>query len=53
MMCEVLLGRVEKLLLGIARELRPTLAEGDPIGLLVDRCHVSSNNAAAVAQNGQ
>ena len=29
-MCEVPLGRVEELLLGVACELRPALAVGDP-----------------------
>ena len=43
MMCEVLLGRVEEFLFGVARELRPTLTEGDPARLFVDRSHVSSN----------
>ena len=37
MMCEVPLCRVEELLLGIASELRPTLAVGDPAWLIVDR----------------
>ena len=38
-MCEVLLGRVEKLLLGLPCELRPALAVGDPAGLFADRRH--------------
>lgn len=37
MMCEVPLCRVEELLFGIATELRPTLAVGDPARLIVDR----------------
>jgi hypothetical protein len=48
MMCEVLLGRVKEFLFGVAGELRPTLAVGDPARLFVDRSHVSSNKAAAV-----
>ncbi len=43
MMCEVLLGRIEELLLGITTELRPTFAVGDPTWLFVDRSHISSN----------
>ena len=30
-MCEVLLNRIEELLFGSARELRPALAVGDPL----------------------
>lgn len=29
-LCEVLLDRIEELLIGVARELRPTLAGGSP-----------------------
>lgn len=36
---EVSLGRVEQLLLRPASQLRPTLAEGDPAVLFVDRTH--------------
>ena len=39
-MCEVLLGRVEKLLLGVPCELRPALAVGNPAELFADRRHV-------------
>lgn len=38
-MCEVLLGRSEKLLPAFACELRPTLAVGNLAGLFVDRGH--------------
>jgi hypothetical protein len=37
-------------LFGIATELRPTFAVGDPAALFVDRSHVSCNQAAAVAK---
>ncbi len=37
MMGEVPLRRVEELLLGVAREPRPTLAIGNPAWLIVDR----------------
>jgi len=40
-MGEVSLRRVEELLLGIALELRPALAVGDPIVLSVDWGHSS------------
>ncbi len=40
-MSEVSLCRVEKLLLGIALQLRPTLAKGDPAVLSVDWSHSS------------
>lgn len=36
---EVSLGRVEQLLLRATPQLRPTLAEGDPAVLFVDRMH--------------
>jgi hypothetical protein len=38
-MSEVSLRRVEELLLGIALELRPALAEGDPAVLSIDWGH--------------
>jgi hypothetical protein len=46
MMCEVSLCRIEQLLLGIAHELRPALAIGDPAVLFVDRGHRSSVGTA-------
>jgi hypothetical protein len=39
MMSEVSLRRVEELLFGVALELRPTLAIGDPVVLPVDWGH--------------
>jgi hypothetical protein len=41
MMSKVALGRVEQLLLGIARELRPALAECDPTVSVFERGHVT------------
>ena len=41
MMCEVPLSRFEELLLGVARELRPALAVGDPAVPFRDRGHVA------------
>jgi hypothetical protein len=38
-MCEVPLGRVEELLLGMAREARPALAMGNPAELFCDFGH--------------
>jgi hypothetical protein len=46
MMCEVSLCRVEQLLFGIAHELRPALAIGNPAVLFVDRGHRSSVGTA-------
>jgi hypothetical protein len=40
-MSEVSLRRIEELLLGVALELRPTLAVGDPIVLSIDSGHSS------------
>lgn len=37
MVCEVLLDRIEELLVGAACELRPALAVGNPPLLFVDR----------------
>jgi hypothetical protein len=45
-MSEVSLRRVEELLLGIALELRPALAIGNPSVLSIDRGHLSSVVAA-------
>jgi len=42
MMREVGLGRLEQLVLGIPRELRPALAKGNPTVLFVDCGHRSS-----------
>jgi hypothetical protein len=41
-MREVSLGRLEQFVLGISRESRPTLAEGNPAVLFVDWGHRSS-----------
>jgi hypothetical protein len=46
MMGKVCLRRVEQLQLGIALQLRPTLAEGDPAVLSIDWGHLSSVVAA-------
>jgi hypothetical protein len=46
MMSEVSLRRVEQLLLGIACELRPALAECDPTVSVRDRGHVTIFNVA-------
>ena len=40
-MCEVSLSRFEELLLGIAREARPTLAVGDPMVAFRDLGHLA------------
>jgi hypothetical protein len=40
-MSEVSLRRIEELLLGVALELRPTLAIGDPMVLPIDWSHSS------------
>jgi hypothetical protein len=40
-MCEVSLGRIEELLLGIAREARPALAVGDPAMPFGDSGHMA------------
>ena len=45
-MREVLLSRVEELLLGITCELRPAFAVCDPAGPFIGRGHPSSNVAA-------
>jgi hypothetical protein len=39
MMCEVSLRRFEQLVLGVAHELRPALAKGNPTVLFVDWGH--------------
>jgi hypothetical protein len=41
MMSEVSLCRVEQLLFGIARELRPALTECDPTVSVLDRGHLT------------
>jgi hypothetical protein len=46
MMSKVSLRRVEQLLLGIACELRPALAERDPTVSVLDRGHVTLVNVA-------
>jgi hypothetical protein len=45
-MSEMSLRRVEELLLGVALQLRPTLAIGDPIVLSVDWGHSSVRGRA-------
>ena len=40
MVCEVPFDRVEELGVGITREVRPTLALGDPALAFADRCHL-------------
>jgi hypothetical protein len=42
MMSKVALGRIEQLLLGITRELRPALAECDPTVSVLERGHATA-----------
>ena len=39
--CEMPFDRIQKLTIGIARELRPALTLGDPVLTFRDRCHLA------------